>query len=279
MKFTKMHGIGNDYIYVNALAEEAADAPALARAVSDRHFGIGGDGLVLIDKSDCADFRMVMYNADGSRGKMCGNAIRCVGKYVYDHGMTDKTEIDIQTDSGVKHLALFVRNGRVERACVDMGAPVTDCEAVPCLLGRGTMLRVPIVANGRTFAITPVSMGNPHGVIFIDQPVETFDVQGYGRAIERSPFFPDRVNVEFVNVLAGGRLRMRVWERGSGETMACGTGACAVLVAARLNGLAENEADVLLLGGTLRIRWDEQSGHIFMTGPATHVFDGEMTFN
>ena len=224
MKFTKMQGLGNDYIYINAFEERVDDPPALARRLSDRHFGVGGDGLVLIAPSDKADFRMVMYNADGSRGAMCGNASRCVGKYVYDRGMTDKTVVTLETDSGVKTLNLTVKNGRTQSVCVDMGAPILNCEAVPCLLGQGVVKRAPITVLGRRFEITPVSMGNPHGVIFLDEPVETFDLTKYGPTLECHPAFPKKVNIEFVNVLSEKRLRMRVWERGSGVTLACGTG-------------------------------------------------------
>lgn len=275
MKFTKMQGLGNDYIYINAFEERVEDPPALARRLSDRHFGVGGDGLVLIAPSDKADFRMVMYNADGSRGAMCGNASRCVGKYVYDRSMTDKTVVTLETDSGVKTLNLTVENGRTKSVCVDMGVPILDCEAVPCLLGQGVVKRAPITALGRRFEITPVSMGNPHGVIFLDEPVETFELTKYGPALECHPAFPKKVNIEFVNVLSEKRLRMRVWERGSGVTLACGTGSCAALVAANLCGLAGHEAEIELDGGTLLDRWDEQTGHVLMTGPAAFVFDGE----
>ena len=254
MKFTKMQGLGNDYIYINAFEEQIDDPPALARRMSDRHFGVGGDGLVFIAPSDKADFRMIMYNADGSRGAMCGNASRCVAKYVYDRGMTDKTVVTLETDSGVKTLNLTVENGKTKTVCVDMGAPILACEDVPCLLGRGMVKRSPITVLGRTFELTPVSMGNPHGVI---------------------PAFPKKVNIEFVNVLSSDRLRMRVWERGSGVTLACGTGSCAALVAASLCGMTGREAEIELDGGVLHDRWDDRTGHVFMTGPAAFVFDGE----
>lgn len=273
MRFTKMHGLGNDYVYVNAFEERVDDPAKLAAAISDRHFGVGSDGLVIIGPSDTADFRMTMFNADGSQGAMCGNASRCVGKYVYDRGMTDKTDVTLETASGIKTLHLAVTDGKVASVRVDMGAPITDCAQVPCLLGSGVCTRVPIEALGRTFEITPVSMGNPHGVIFLDEPVEGFDLTRFGPALENHPAFPQKVNIEFVNVLAPDRLRMRVWERGSGVTLACGTGSCAALVAARLCGLAKRRAAVVLDGGTLDVEWD--GGHVFMTGPATHVFDGE----
>ena len=270
-----MQGLGNDYIYVNAFEEQVADPPALARRISDRHFGVGGDGLVLIAPSGKADFRMLMYNADGSRGAMCGNASRCVAKYVYDRGLTEKTVVTLETDSGVKTLNLTVENGKVQTVCVDMGAPILECGDVPCTLGSGVVKRAPITALGRAFEITPVSMGNPHGVIFLDEPVEDFELTKYGPALEHHPAFPQKVNIEFVNVLSPNRLRMRVWERGSGVTLACGTGSCAALVAANLCGLAGHEAAIELDGGVLHDRWDEQTGHVFMTGPAAFVFDGE----
>lgn len=275
MEFAKMHGLGNDYVYVNAFTERVDDPAALAVAISDRHFGVGSDGLVLIAPSDVADFRMIMYNADGSQGAMCGNASRCVAKYVYERGMTDKTVLTLETLAGIRVLHLSVRDGRVESVRVDMGVPQTSCEQVPCLLGRGPVRRARIEAHGRAFEITPVSMGNPHGVIFLDEPVETFDLRRYGPALECHPAFPQKANIEFVNVLARDRLRMRVWERGSGVTLACGTGSCAALTAAVLCGLADRRARVVLDGGELEIEWDEATGHVFMTGPATHVFDGE----
>ena len=275
MKFTKLQGLGNDYIYINAFEEQTDDPPALARRMSDRHFGVGGDGLVLIAPSDKADFRMIMYNADGSRGAMCGNASRCVAKYVYDRGMTDKTVVTLETDSGVKTLNLTVENGKVKTVCVDMGEPILACEDVPCTLGQGVVKRAPITVLERTFEITPVSMGNPHGVIFLDEPVETFELTKYGPALEIHPAFPKKVNIEFVNVLSPTRLRMRVWERGSGITLACGTGSCAVLAAASLCGLADRQAEIVLDGGVLQDEWSEKTGHVLMTGPAAFVFNGE----
>ena len=276
MKFTKMHGLGNDYVYVNAFTECVEHPEALARRVSDRHFGVGGDGLVLIAPSERADFRMVMYNADGSRGAMCGNASRCIGKYVYERGMTDKIVLTLETDAGVREMRLYVRDGRVRSVCVDMGEPVLDCARVPCLLGEGVVRRAPVEALGRRFELTPVSMGNPHGVIFTPEAIGDDDLRRYGAALEQHPAFPEKVNIEFVTVLAPDRLQMRVWERGSGVTLACGTGACASLVASVICGLCERRAQVELDGGALEIGWDEQSGHVMMTGPATHVFDGEL---
>lgn len=275
MRFTKMHGLGNDYIYVNAFEEQVDHPNDLARRIADRHFGVGGDGLVLIASSSVADFQMLMYNADGSQGEMCGNASRCVAKYVYDRGMTDKTVMTLETLAGIKTLHMTVRNGKVESVRVDMGKPIVDCEHVPCLLGEGVVRKARIHALDRDFEITPVCTGNPHGVIFLDEPVETFDLNRYGPVLENHPAFPKKANIEFVNVISRNRLRMRVWERGSGITMACGTGSCAVLVAANLCGLADRKAVIVLDGGELVDEWDEETGHVFMTGPATHVFDGE----
>ena len=275
MKFTKMHGLGNDYIYVNAFEEKIADPSELAKRISDRHFGVGSDGLVLIAPSSVADFQMIMFNADGSQGEMCGNASRCVAKYVYDRGMTDKTVVTLETLGGIKVLHMTVQDGKVASVRVDMGQPKTDCVQVPCLLGEGVVTKAKITALDREFEITPVNTGNPHGVIFLDEPVEAFDIDKYGPALETHPAFPKKANIEFVNVLSKDRLRMRVWERGSGVTLACGTGSCAVLVAASLCGLADRKAAVVLDGGELHNEWDEETGHVFMTGPATFVFDGE----
>lgn len=275
MRFTKMHGLGNDYIYVNAFKETIADPNALARRMSDRHFGVGSDGLVLIAPSSAADFQMLMYNADGSQGEMCGNASRCVAKYVYDHGMTDKTVVTLETLGGIKVLHMTLKDGMVDTVRVDMGKPKTACEDVPCQLGSGVVKKAKIWALDREFEITPVNTGNPHGVIFLEEPVEEFDIYKYGPVLETHPAFPKKANIEFVNVIARDRLRMRVWERGSGVTLACGTGSCAVLVAANLCGLADRRATIVLDGGELVDEWDEATGHVFMTGPATHVFDGE----
>ena len=275
MKFTKMHGLGNDYIYVNAFEEKIADPSALAIRISDRHFGVGSDGLVLIAPSEVADFQMLMFNADGSQGEMCGNASRCVAKYVYDRALTDKTVVTLETLGGIKVLHMTIKDGKVESVRVDMGAPKLDCENVPCLLGEGVVKKAKITALDREFEITPVNTGNPHGVIFLEEPVEEFDIDKYGPVLERHPAFPKKANIEFVNVLSRERLRMRVWERGSGVTLACGTGSCAVLVAAHLNGLCERKATVVLDGGELNNQWDEETGSVYMTGPATFVFDGE----
>ena len=275
MKFTKMQGIGNDYIYVNAFEERVDDPGALSARISDRHFGVGADGLVLICPSGVADFRMRMFNADGSEGDMCGNASRCVGKYVYERGLTDKTRVTLETRAGIRVLELSVEGGVVRSVRVDMGAPKVRCEEVPCLLGTGVVRRAPVTVLGRTFEVTPVCTGNPHGVILLDEPVEDFELAKYGPALETHPAFPKKANIEFVNVLSQDRLRMRVWERGSGITLACGTGSCAALVAAHLNGVCGRKATVVLDGGEIVDEWNEATGHVFMTGPAAFVFDGE----
>ena len=274
MKFTKMHGIGNDYVYINAFEERVEDPVALAVAISDRHFGVGGDGLVLSGPSDAADFCMRMFNADGSEGDMCGNASRCVAKYVYERGLTAKTTVTLETRAGIRTLAMDVRGGSVASVRVDMGIPALACEDVPCTLGTGIVKMAPITALDRTFAITPVCTGNPHGVIVLAEPVEEFDLTRYGPVLEKHPAFPQKANIEFVNVLSPDRIRMRVWERGSGVTLACGTGSCAALVACHANGLCGRRATVVLDGGELVDEWDEATGHVFMTGPAAFVFDG-----
>lgn len=262
MKFTKMQGIGNDYIYVNCFEESVRNPEETAKKISDRHFGVGSDGLVLICPDPDADFRMRMFNADGSESEMCGNAARCVGKYVYDRGLTKKTEVSLMTGAGIKILQMRIQDGKTSSVKVNMG--------IPEIQGIGETVE----ANGRTFSFTRVSMGNPHAVIFLDE-VEDFDVAGIGTIIEHDPMFPNRTNTEFAKILSGNRIRMRVWERGAGETMACGTGACATLAAAAANHLTGRCADLDLNGGTLRIEWDPESGHLFQEGPAEFVFDGE----
>ena len=274
MKFTKMQGLGNDYVYVNLFEEKVEDPVATAIAVSDRHFGIGSDGLILIGPSDVADFEMIMYNLDGSRGEMCGNGIRCVGKYVYDHGMTDKTEITVETLGGIKVLQLFVGDdGCVEQVRVDMGKPILESEKIPVNL-PDPAVSVPIEVDGKTWAVTCVSMGNPHAVVFVDD-VDTLDLEKIGPPFENHLLFPNRVNTEFIQIVDRSHVKMRVWERGSGETMACGTGACASTVACVLNDLTDRHLYLDLLGGRLDITWDEESGHVFMTGPAETSFEGE----
>lgn len=284
MKFTKMHGCGNDYVYVDCTKEVIPNISETAIRVSDRHFGIGSDGLILIKASDVADFEMDMYNADGSRGKMCGNGIRCVAKYVYDHGLTDKTTITVNTLSGVKTLKLTVEDGKVSKVRVDMGEPELIPAQVPVkasVLGladdrREAIVAEPLEIKGRSYDITCVSMGNPHCITFIGEDVRDFPLEEVGPVFEKHELFPERVNTEFINVIDKDHLRMRVWERGSGETLACGTGACAVAVASYLNGFTGRSVDIELLGGHLEVVYDEKTNHVFMTGPATEVFSGEI---
>ena len=275
MKFTKMQGIGNDYVYVNCLQETIENPSELAKKISDRHYGVGADGLIMINPSDKADFEMEMYNADGSRGEMCGNGIRCVAKYVYDYGLTDKTSISVETLAGIKYLDLTVEDGKVVLVKVDMGKPMLRPEEVPVVSEKEEVIDEPITVDGQEYRMTCVSMGNPHAVVFIDQDVKEFPLETVGVKFENHERFPKRVNTEFVNVLDRHTAQMRVWERGSGETLACGTGACAVAVACALNGLTEDEVTVKLLGGDLQIKWDREKNTVYMTGPAEVVFDGE----
>ena len=276
MKFTKMHGIGNDYVYVNGLEETIIDKPEMARFVSNRHTGVGGDGLILINKSDVADFEMEMYNSDGSRAEMCGNGIRCVGKYVYDYGLTDKKELAIETLGGIKYLRLTVETGKVQEVQVDMGEPILKPEDIPVLAEKEPVLMEDLEVDGKTFRMNCVSMGNPHAVIFVEEEVAKLPLQEIGPKFENHSRFPKRINTEFARVLDRKNIEMRVWERGSGETLACGTGACATAVAAILNGLADEEVTIHLRGGNLRIHWDRGKNRVFMTGSATTVFDGEL---
>ena len=275
MKFTKMQGIGNDYVYVNCLQETIENPSELAKKISDRHYGVGSDGLIMINPSDKADFEMEMYNADGSRGEMCGNGIRCVAKYVYDYGLTDKTSISVETLAGIKYLDLTVEDGKVVLVKVDMGKPMLRPEEVPVVSEKEEVIDEPITVDGQEYRMTCVSMGNPHAVVFIDQDVKEFPLETVGVKFENHERFPKRVNTEFVNVIDRHTAQMRVWERGSGETLACGTGACAVAVACALNGLTEDEVTVKLLGGDLQIKWDREKNTVYMTGPAEVVFDGE----
>ena len=274
MRFTKMQGAGNDYVYINCFEEKIDDPHTLSKRISDRHFGVGSDGLVLIMPSDTCDFRMRMFNADGSEAQMCGNASRCVGKYVYDHGMTDKKEISLETKSGVKRLKLFVEKEKVSRVRVDMGIPRFEPALIPVSIEGDAVIDEPVVVGEEVFRITCVSMGNPHAVIFMPD-ITGDDLHRIGAMIEHHPLFPERTNVEFVQVISPQELKMRVWERGAGETLACGTGACASLVAAVANGFADRKATLRLLGGDLEIEWDSISGHLFMTGGAETVFDGD----
>lgn len=277
MKFTKMQGIGNDYVYVNCFEETVKDPAAVARYVSDRHFGIGSDGLILIKPSDIADCEMDMYNLDGSQGAMCGNGIRCVAKYVYDYGIVKKENISVSTKSGIKYLDLTVRDGKVSLVRVNMGSPVLTASQIPVVSSTEEMINAPLKVNGETYYITAVSMGNPHAIVYMTD-VDHLDIGEIGPYFENHMAFPDRVNTEFVEVLDDHTLKMRVWERGSGETLACGTGACAVAVASILNGHVDGEKPVTvkLLGGDLEIFWDRQENLVYMTGPAATVFDGEI---
>lgn len=273
MKFTKMHGLGNDYVYVNCFEEKIDNPPAVARFVSDRHFGIGSDGLIMINPSKTADFEMEMYNADGSRGEMCGNGIRCVAKYVYDYGLTDKTQISVETLGGIKYLDLTVKDGKVSLVKVDMGKPELEADLIPIISEREQVIDEPIEVDGKEYHMTGVSMGNPHAVIYVDD-VKGLDLEKIGPKFESHERFPKRINTEFVHCIDRQTVEMRVWERGSGETLACGTGACAVAVSSILNNLTDTQVTVKLLGGDLQIEWDREKDRVFMTGPATVVFDG-----
>ncbi len=275
MKFTKMQGLGNDYIYVDCTREELKNPSEIAKKVSDRHFGIGSDGLVLILSSQKADFRMRMFNSDGSESEMCGNAIRCVGKYVYDNGLTNKNIINIETLAGIKVLTMTVENGQVTLVRVDMGEPILVPKDVPVDFDKDRFLAEPVTIDNREFKVTAVSMGNPHAVSYIDD-VASFPLSQFGPKMETHKLFPRKVNAEFVQIIDRTTLKMRVWERGAGETLACGTGACAVLVSSVLNNISERAATIKLLGGDLFIEWSETDNHVYMTGPAVKVFDGEI---
>jgi len=275
MKFTKMHGIGNDYVYVNCLKENVENPSEVAIKISDRHFGIGSDGLILIKPSDVADGKMEMYNADGSQGDMCGNGIRCVAKYMYDYGITDKTSISVETKSGIKYLDLTLKNGKVDTVKVNMGAPILKASEIPVISEKEQVISEPVTIDGKEWKITCVSMGNPHAITYVDD-VKHLEIEKIGPKFENHEIFPDRVNTEFVHVIDRNTVEMRVWERGSGETYACGTGACAVAVSSILNGLTEEEVTVKLLGGDLKIFWNREENRVYMTGSATKVFDGEI---
>ena len=275
MKFTKMQGCGNDYIYVNCFEETVENPKDTAIRVSDVHFGIGSDGLILIRPSEVADFRMSMYNADGSDGKMCGNGIRCVAKYVYDFGLTEKTTITIETLSGIKTLKLSVNDGKVQSVRVDMGKAILESRDIPAIYeGKDIIVNEPVNIDGNEYKITCVSMGNPHCITFVED-VKAIDIEQTGPRFEKHEMFPDRVNTEFIHVIDRTHIDMRVWERGSGETLACGTGACAAVVACVLNGLTDRKVTVHLLGGDLDIEYMED-GTVYMTGPATVVCIGEV---
>lgn len=270
-----MQGLGNDYVYVNCFQEKIENPSELAKFVSNRNFGVGADGLILIKPTPLADCEMEMYNADGSQGAMCGNGIRCVAKYVYDYGLVKKEVLTVATRSGIKTLHLTVENGKVARVKVNMGSPVLDPDKIPIAAEEKRVLQMPLEVEGKIWKITGVSMGNPHAVTFVED-VKGLDLEKIGPGFEHHVAFPDRVNTEFVRVIDRHTAEMRVWERGSGETLACGTGACAVAVACILNGYTEDRVTVKLLGGDLDIYWDREENLVYMTGPAVTVFDGEL---
>ena len=275
MRFTKMQGLGNDYVYVNCLERQLENPNTVSAKISDRHFGIGSDGLVLICPSEQADFRMDMFNADGSQAEMCGNAIRCVGKYVFDKGLTKKETITIETLAGIKTLELRVAGGAVEAVRVNMGSPELHPEKIPIQSGLEQFLQQPVMVDGKEYKVTGVSMGNPHAITFMEH-IADLPLPVLGPKFENHPLFPKRINTEFVEPVDRNTIKMRVWERGAGETLACGTGACASMVAAHLAGLVGEEADVALLGGTLHIEWNKADNCVYMTGPCAFVFEGEI---
>lgn len=278
MRFTKMHGCGNDYVYIDCFKETVENESELAIKLSDRHFGVGGDGIILIKKGTKADFEMVMYNADGSRAEMCGNAIRCVAKYVYDNGYTNQTSFSIESMGAVKYIDVTVENSKVVLARVDMGAPILKSKLVPVNSDDDMVINQSIECDGREFNMTCVSMGNPHAVMFIDEHPIDFNLNRYGAKFEcNTDVFPNKVNAEFAKVIDRNNIEMRVYERGTGETLACGTGTCATVVAAILNGYVDNDVTVHLRGGDLHIEWSgNEQDSVFMTGPATYVFTGEI---
>lgn len=278
INFTKMHGIGNDYVYVDGFKETIENPNAFSEFVSDRRFGIGSDGLVMILPSDCADFKMRIFNADGSEAKMCGNATRCIGKFVYESGHTDKTEVTLETLSGIKHLKLTVEDGKVVYVEVDMGEAILVPKDIPVLSDLDRFIKQPMIIDNQTYDVTCISMGNPHAVIFCED-VDSLDLETIGPKFEFNPLFPDRINTEFVQIIDENTVKMRVWERGSGETWACGTGACAVTVACCLNNYCkqDNELTVKLRGGDLKITY-KADGTVLMKGPATKVFDGTIEY-
>lgn len=275
IKFTKMHGAGNDYIYVNAINQQITDPSALAIQVSNRNFGIGSDGLVLIHPSSQSDFRMQMFNSDGSEAEMCGNASRCVGKWVYDQGLTTKTEISLETRAGEKYITLLEGDKQKRLVKVDMGEPILEAQSIPVNAEKSPVVNLPLVIDGKTWHITAVSMGNPHAVIFTSN-IEKLDLPSIGPKFEKNSLFPKKTNTEFVEVIDRKHINMRVWERGAGETLACGTGACASVVASVLNDLCDRDVQVRLLGGNLQIQWDIKNNHVLMTGEAVTVFEGEL---
>ncbi len=275
IKFTKMHGLGNDYVYIDAINQKIENESSLAKFVSNRHFGIGSDGLILICKSEIADFKMRMFNSDGSEAEMCGNGIRCVGKFVYDKGLTNKTTVKIETLAGIKTLILNTKDGKVGTARVDMGEPILEAEKIPVISTEKPVKNLELEAENKKFKFTCVSMGNPHAITIVENTKE-FDVEKYGKVLEVDKAFPKKANIEFAQIIDRQNINMRVWERGAGETLACGTGACATAVACNLNGLTDRKVNIELLGGTLNIEWNETDNHVYMTGPAVTVFDGEL---
>ena len=278
MRFTKMHGCGNDYVYIDGTREKLPleKKPEIVRFLSDRHFGVGGDGAIFINVSDAADFEMEMYNADGTRSEMCGNGIRCVAKFVYDKGMTDKQQISIVSAGRVKYLDLTVNEKNlVDTVRVNMGSPILVPEQIPVALKGGSAINVPITVQGREYKVTCISMGNPHAVLFVED-VASMNLESIGPDFEHHVLFPNRTNTEFVQIVDRNHVKMRVWERGTGETLACGTGCCATAVACVLNGLTDTDVEVEVLGGRIQIQWDRESNLVYMTGPATTVFEGEI---
>lgn len=274
IQFTKMHGLGNDYVYIDCTKQELQeDIPSLAQKMSDRHFGIGSDGIILICASEIADFKMRMFNFDGTEAEMCGNGIRCVGKFVYDKGLTDKTEVSIETLAGIKELTLNTEAGKVKTVRVDMGEPILEPERIPVIAEENPVKNLKLKALDREFIFSCVSMGNPHAITVVENTKE-FALEKYGRILEVDSHFPKRANVEFIQIVDDTHIKMRVWERGSGETLACGTGACAVAVVCYLNGYTKSKVEVELLGGTLEIEWNKEDNHVYMTGPAEIVFEG-----
>lgn len=273
MIFTKMHGLGNDYVCINCFRERVEDPPGFARALCDRHYGIGADGLILICPSKVSDFKMEIYNSDGSVAGMCGNGIRCLGKYVYDYRLTGKETLSIETKSGIRNMHLHIQDGKACGAMVDMGVPRLNAHSIPILSKKDLVINDPIEVQEKNYRMTGISMGNPHAVIFSEE-INGISLEETGRELEFHPRFPERANIEFCHVTARDRMEIRVWERGVGETLACGTGACAAVVASVLNDLTDEEVIVKLLGGELSVRWDRKVNHVFLEGPAVKVFDG-----
>ena len=273
MIFTKMHGLGNDYVCINCFRERVEDPPGFARALCDRHYGIGADGLILICPSKVSDFKMEIYNSDGSVAGMCGNGIRCLGKYVYDYRLTGKETLSIETKSGIRNMHLHIQDGKACGAMVDMGVPRLNAHSIPILSEKDLVINDPIEVQKKNYRMTGISMGNPHAVIFSEE-INGISLEETGRELEFHPRFPERANIEFCHVTARDRMEIRVWERGVGETLACGTGACAAVVASVLNDLTDEEVIVKFLGGELSVRWDRKVNHVFLEGPVVKVFDG-----